>query len=159
MMYGIIVGVIVVLVIAIVLGRDALRKRRDRDRLSREVHDTRRGLTFLVNENLEVEDTNYFELNPDVEKKPPYLLGNVLHCQNGIDCGECGTGFACQTCPVRYVLKNALLQKRDFTAVDATMRLYDAVYKVQDVDVRLDGKLVTVNGEPRMLVKATFQEK
>ena len=88
-----------------------------------------------------------------MERRPPYVLGNVLHCQTGTDCGLCGTGFACQSCPVRFVIKNAFLQQHDVEGVEATMQLYDAEMNVQNVDVRLNGKLVYLNYQPHMMLE------
>ncbi len=141
-------------VITIVV-RDLVRHRRDYNRIHQKIHDKQmRSYAFLIDHDFEVVDTNYYELNPDVEKAEPLLLGNVLHCQTGTDCGKCGTGFACQTCPVRYVINNAFRQKRAFEHVEAKMNLYDAVYKVHTVNVVLNGEPVFFKNEPHMLVTA-----
>lgn len=144
---------IIVLLVLLVWLRSVWRRYRTQRKLSEQIHDTRQGYTFLIDSEFEVKDTNYYDLNPDVEKKPPYLLGNVLHCQTGTDCGRCGTGFACKSCPVRFVIKNAFQQKHNFSGVAATMQLYDAVYKAQTVDVELNGELVFVDTQPHMMIK------
>lgn len=155
MIYALIFGSLLLLVVLFIVVRDVLRRRRERLTLHEKIHDRhRRSYAFLIDREFEVIDTNYYDLNPDVEKAPPYVLGNVLHCQTGTDCGKCGTGFACKTCPVRYVINNAFRQKRNFEHVEAKMNLYDAVYKVHTVDVELDGEFVFFKNEPHMLVTA-----
>ena len=155
MIYALIIGSLVLLVVLFIVVRDVVRHRRERKLIHEKIHDKqRRSYAFLINHDFEVVDTNYYELNPDVEKAPPYVLGNVLHCQTGTDCGKCGTGFACQTCPVRYVINNAFRQKRAFEHVEAKMNLYDAVYKVHTVNVELNGEPVFFKNKPHMLVTA-----
>ena len=148
----IIVGLLLVVALfALVLNN--VRKRRHRRGLLEQIRATKDAFVFLIDSSFEVKETNYYVLNPDVEQKPPYLLGNVLHCQTGTDCGECGTGFSCKTCPVRLVIKNAFQQKHGFENVVATMRLYDDVYKAQTVDVELSGELVYLDSEQLMLIR------
>ena len=130
-----------------------LARRRERRAVSARVHSVNDGrYAFLVNRNLEVEDTNYYELNPGRRREPPFMLGNVLHCQTGTDCGLCGTGFACKTCPVRFCLTNAFKQKHDLSDVKATMTLYDEANNVVAVDVNLGAELTYIGGEPHMIV-------
>ena len=95
------------------------------------------------------EQSNDYDLNTDRQKEPPMVLGNVLHCKNGCDAGVCGMGFACQTCPVRLVIKNSFKNKRDFNQVEATMALYNQEHKVQEVDVTVSGELVYAYGNLR----------
>jgi len=147
------IGVLVALLVLYIIVRDVLHTRRDRQQLHREIHDSEEGYAFLINQKLEVVDTNYYNMNPGVEKQPPYLLGNVLRCQTGTDCGTCGTGFSCKTCPVRYVLTNAFKQKRDVVDVPTTMRLYDIAHVSHTVNVLLNAHIVTLGAKPHMMLK------
>lgn len=154
MIYAAIFGGLLLVVVLSLLVFNRVRKRERRRVLLEQVRTAKDAYVFLIDSGLEVKETNYYELNPDIEKKPPYLLGNVLRCQTGTDCGECGTGFSCHTCPVRLVIKNSFQQKHGFEHVVATMHLYDDVYKAQTVDVELSGELIYLDDEPHMLIKA-----
>ena len=107
---------------------------------------------FLIDKKFNVKETNFYELNEHVKDDQPYVLGNVLHCQSGCDSGLCGTGIACDTCPIRLIIRNSFRQKRDFSHVAATMHLYDANHEVQSVDVKVDGKLVYLGKEPHFVI-------
>ena len=100
-----------------------------------------------------MKETNFYELNEEIRDDQPYVLGNVLHCQNAIDEGLCGTGINCDSCPIRVVIKNAFKLKRDFDHVEAIMYLYDKSHKAVQADVRVDGELAYVGKEPYFLVK------
>lgn len=131
-----------------------LRRRRDYALLSERVHLQRDRYAFLIDRNFRVKETNFYELNEDIQDNQPYVLGNVLHCQTAIDEGLCGTGIDCDTCPIRMVIKNAFKLKRDFDHVEASMHLYDEHHETKEMDVRLDGELVHVGKEPHLIVTA-----
>ena len=108
---------------------------------------------FLIDRKFRVKETNYYELNKDLKDDQPYVLGNVLHCQNAIDEGLCGTGIDCNTCPIRMVIKNAFKLKRDFSQIEAVMHVRDKYQKTEQMDVIVDGELVNVGKEPYFLIK------
>ena len=151
--------IIFVCLVAVVLTlvqvvRQWLRRRRDYALLSERVHLQTDRYAFLIDRNLRVKESNFYELNEDIQDNQPYVLGNVLHCQTAIDEGLCGTGIDCDTCPIRMVIKNAFKLKRDFEHVEASMRLYDEHHETKEMDVRLDGNLVYVGKEPHLIVTA-----
>ena len=116
------------------------------------VHQEQDCFAFLIDKDFNVKETNFYELNEFVKDDQPYVLGNVLHCQNGCDSGLCGTGIACETCPIRLIIRNSFRQKRDFNSVEATMSLYDANHEAQQVNVKVDGKLVYIGRKPHLVV-------
>ena len=130
-----------------------LKRRGDYARLRDRVHRCTDGYAFLIDRRFRVRETNYYELNQEVAVDQPYVLGNVLHCQEGCESGLCGTGISCKTCPIRLVIKNAFKLKRNFDHVEATMHLYDVNHEVAQVDVSVDGELVCIGREPHMVVK------
>ena len=151
--------IIFVCLVAVVLTlvqvvRQWLRRKRDYALLSERVHLQTDCYAFLIDRNLRVKETNFYELNEDIQDNQPYVLGNVLHCQTAIDEGLCGTGIDCDTCPIRMVIKNAFKLKRDFDHVEASMRLFDEHHETKEMDVRLDGELVYVGKEPHLIVTA-----
>ena len=144
----IIVGVLIVLPIV----RNRLKTRNDIDAAHRTVHEDRGRYAFLVDSQFKVKDTNFYELIPELNDGQPEVLGNVLHCKTGCDSGLCGTGIACQTCPVRMILNNAFRLRRNFEGVEASMRLYDKRHEVKEVDVTVDGQLVYLGHKPHFIV-------
>jgi hypothetical protein len=108
---------------------------------------------FLIDKKFRVKETNFYELNENIHDDQPYVLGNVLHCQEGCESGLCGTGIACSTCPIRMVIRNAFKLKRDFDQITATMHLYDENHQVRELDVKVSGRLAYVGNEPHLLVR------
>lgn len=139
----------------IIIVRDLRKLRSDFNKFSRKIRNEKSSLAFLIDQDMVVKDTNYYALKKEMKDDQPSILGNVLHCKVGCDSGLCGTGLSCQTCPVRYVIKNAFQLKRDFNDVKANMQLYDENHEVTELEVTVDGELVYVNSEPYMLVKVT----
>ena len=156
---GLVVIAVIALLLLLQLGRRIMQKRSDRRALHEQISAAEGCYMFLIDKNMDVQDTNYYELNPERRHVLPYRLGNVLRCREGEDCGECGTGFACSTCPVRYVITNAFKQKHDFNDVSAVMTLYSIANVPEEVNVLLSGKRVYVGDEPHMLVTVIESEK
>lgn len=141
----------------IILLRDVYHLKSSFARFRKQIAEKRKDdYVFLVNQDLMVKATNYYDFNPDMKDDgQPAVLGNVLHCKHGCDAGMCGTGFSCQTCPVRYVLKNSFKNKRDFEKVEASMELYDANRQVHSVDVLVNGELVYACARPYLMVSVS----
>jgi len=152
MTYIYIAILIVVLVGIIPFFRNQLKKKRDYTKQSQIVHETKDKYSFLVDKNLKVKETNFYELNKDMPEGQTNVLGNVLHCQSGCDSGLCGTGISCGSCPVRMVLKNSFKMRRDFENIKANMHLYNANHEVQNVDVNVDGHFTYIGYEPHFVV-------
>ncbi|MBQ8989491.1 MAG: hypothetical protein IJ067_07355 [Prevotella sp.] len=152
---GVAIGVLLVLGLVLVLWpqlRNWMKHRRDYEAAKATVHGDKDRYNFLINKDFRVLETNFYELNWEMDDGQPNVLGNVLHCETGCDSGLCGTGIACKTCPVRMILTNSFKQRRDFNDVAATMRLYNKDYQVKEVDVRVDGQLVYLGYEPHFIV-------
>lgn len=129
------------------------KRRRDLALLHERIHQKSDCYRFLVDQRLQVKDTNFNELNETIRDVQPVVLGNVIHCQTAIDEGLCGTGINCDTCPIRVVIKNAFKLKRNFDHVEAVMHLYDADHKPTEMDVCVDGELVYAGKEPLFFVE------
>lgn len=151
---------LIVAMVLIIVMRNLFGHWQGYRRHSRNVRNEKERLAFLIDKDFVVKETNYYDMNPLMKDDQPRVLGNVLHCKTGCDSGLCGTGISCQTCPVRFVLKNSFLQRRNVKSVEATMMLYDQNHKPREIDVRIDGDLVSVNNELYMIVKVenTSQE-
>jgi hypothetical protein len=135
-----------------VLLYSLLKRWRQYARYVNEVRQESGRLAFLINRDFEVKATNYFDLNRRMKDDQPHILGNVLHCKTGCDSGLCGTGKACNNCPVRIVIKNAMTMRRHFSQVEATMTLYDEHHEEQETDILADGRYVEVGKKPYIIV-------
>ena len=155
MTYLIIVLVLILLIAMVPLVKSWRKQKREYEALRVEVHKIFDRYSFLVDKDLRVKETNYYDIHKDLLDDKPRVLGNVIHCQTACDSGLCGTGIACSTCPVRMVLRNGFRDHRDFSDIRATMHLYDAKHQAQDVDVTVDGRFTYVGYTPHFLVKVS----
>ena len=156
MVYAVIIALLLVAVIVAPIVRRHFKAKNDYAELQQIVMQQKDKYSFLVDRNLHVKETNFYDLNRSYADEQPRMLGNIIHCQTGCDSGLCGTGIACSTCPVRMVLTNSFKQKRDFSHVAATMHLYDANHEVKDVSVVVDGELVYISTEPHFIVNVSL---
>lgn len=157
MNYLLLILLITVLIGMVILLRDVYHLKSSFARFRKQIAEKGKDdYVFLINQDLMVKATNYYDINPEMknDEQPP-VLGNILRCKQGCDSGMCGTGFACQTCPVRFVLINSFKNKRDFENVEASMDLYDADRQVYSVDVLVGGELVYACARPYLMVSVS----
>lgn len=152
MTYYILFLLLILLVVMVLLVKSWRKQKREYEALRIEVHKIFDRYSFLVDKDLRVKETNYYDIHKDLLDDKPRVLGNVIHCQTACDSGLCGTGIACSTCPIRLVLKNGFKHRRDFNDISATMHLYNAKHEVKDVDVKVDGRFTTIGRNPHFLV-------
>lgn len=152
MTYYILFLLLILLVVMVPLVKSWRKQKREYEALRVEVHKIFDRYSFLVDKDLRVKETNYYDIHKDLLDDKPRVLGNVIHCQTACDSGLCGTGIACSTCPIRLVLKNGFKHRRDFNDISATMHLYNAKHEVKDVDVKVDGRFTTIGRTPHFLV-------
>ena len=152
MTYYILFLLLILLIVMVPLVKSWRKQKREYEALRVEVHKIFDRYSFLVDKNLRVKETNYYDIHKDLLDDKPRVLGNVIHCQTACDSGLCGTGIACSTCPIRLVLKNGFKHRRDFNDISATMHLYNAKHEVKDVDVKVDGRFTTIGRTPHFLV-------
>ena len=152
MTYYILILLLILLIVMVPLVKSWRKQKREYEALRVEVHKIFDRYSFLVDKDLRVKETNYYDIHKDLLDDKPRVLGNVIHCQTACDSGLCGTGIACSTCPIRLVLKNGFKHRRDFNDISATMHLYNAKHEVKDVDVKVDGRFTTLGRTPHFLV-------
>ena len=152
MTYYILFLLLILLIVMVPLVKSWRKQKREYEALRIEVHKIFDRYSFLVDKDLRVKETNYYDIHKDLLDDKPRVLGNVIHCQTACDSGLCGTGIACSTCPIRLVLKNGFKHRRDFNDISATMHLYNAKHEVKDVDVKVDGRFTTIGRNPHVLV-------
>lgn len=109
---------------------------------------------FLINDKFEVEETNYYALNPGAKKAQPNLLGNVLRCKVGCDHGACGSGMSCKNCPVRFVISKAFERRDNIHDLEVGMEVYggDNTKCVDDLDLCIGGRYINKDGNPKMVL-------
>lgn len=150
------IGIVIICVVAVVqIVRTRQRYSSDYASLANAVHETKDKYSFLIDKDFNVKETNFYELNENIRDDQPYVLGNVIHCQVGCDAGLCGTGIACNDCPLRMVLKNGFKMKRNFNDIAAKMHLYDANHDIQEVNVKVDGQFTYIGDKPHFIVMIT----
>ena len=152
MTYYILILLLILLIVMVPLVKSWRKQKREYEALRVEVHKIFDRYSFLVDKDLRVKETNYYDIHKDLLDDKPRVLGNVIHCQTACDSGLCGTGIACSTCPIRLVLKNGFKHRRDFNDISATMHLYNAKHEVKDVDVKVEGRFTTIGRTPHFLV-------
>lgn len=109
------------------------------------------GYSFLLNRDMEVIQTNCYKQQwQRLGEKS--LLGNVLHCRNAHDAGQCGKHEACKKCPVRFVISKAFEREYGFRNLEACMELMGNGNNITDTDVQLDGQFVKLNNKAHMVV-------
>ena len=152
MTYYILILLLILLIVMVPLVKSWRKQKREYEALRVEVHKIFDRYSFLVDKDLRVKETNYYDIHKDLLDDKPRVLGNVIHCQTACDSGLCGTGIACTTCPIRLVLKNGFKHRRDFNDISATMHLYNAKHEVKEVDVKVDGHFTYIGHTPHFLI-------
>jgi hypothetical protein len=118
----------------------------------RVVVDHQKDYTFLVNDDFVVKETNYYASHPHKTENEPTVLGNVLHCKNAIEAGQCGEADDCRKCPLRFVIGKAFEHEKSFSGLEACMEVYDQQQKPVDMDVQVDGRYVKIDRKKHMVV-------
>lgn len=108
----------------------------------------------IVNKQLQVVKTNYYDINMTSEPKEPMLLGNVLKCKNGEDAGLCGEGEACKHCLIRKFITNSFIRQEGFDDLEVPMYLYISRDKKKYIDcvVNISAKLLNVEVDKYLLL-------
>lgn len=107
---------------------------------------------FLINTDVRVLYTNYFDLNTDAEPIEPMVLGNVLKCNNAIESGCCGTHDMCKRCMIRASIVKSFTTGTPIVDTEAHLRLYNKLKIAVDTDVSVAGKVITVKGKKYMTI-------
>lgn len=108
----------------------------------------------LINKEVLVIKTNYYEITNTPKPTEPLRLGNVLRCKNGEDAGLCGESEACKTCMIRGEIVRAFTQGVGFDNLEVPMRLYLSKERDRylDCEVNISAKLLSKNGQPYLLL-------
>lgn len=109
---------------------------------------------LLIDDDFNVLETNYYIATGTTRKAMPPKVGNLLHCKNGEDAGECGTHDLCAQCPVRAAIAGAFRAKEKFSGLEAAMVLYTTADRSQSVacDVSVSGHYMDIDSHPHMVL-------
>ncbi|UKK50197.1 hypothetical protein L6472_09170 [Prevotella sp. E13-17] len=151
--YILIIALLMLVGIVAWMEMRAYRLRSEVDKMNTLVNNIN-SYAFLINDKFEVEETNYYALNPGFKKAQPNLLGNVLRCKVGCDSGSCGSDMSCKNCPVRFVISKAFDRREDIHDLEVGMEIYDGHKPkcVEDVDLCVGGRYINKDGKPRMVL-------
>lgn len=109
---------------------------------------------LLTNKNFFVEKTNYYKLTNTVDDNNLHRVGELLRCKNALDAGACGTHEYCAACPVRNAIKECFRDKKNFSQLEASMRLYLSEKKEDYIDciVSVSGSYLQLGQEEKVIL-------
>lgn len=109
---------------------------------------------LLIDSDFNVLKTNYYMLTDTPEAVVPPKVGNLLHCKNGDDAGQCGNHELCATCPVRTAIGETFRTRQNFTGLEAPMVLYTSADSTSTVEceVSVTGHYLDIDGKSHQLL-------
>lgn len=108
----------------------------------------------LAASDFSVVKTNYYALTGTSAGATPQKLGNLLHCKNSDDAGECGRHELCIKCPIRAAVGSAFTEKEGFSGLEAPLVLYTGDDLTQELhcEVSVSGKYFVMDNKEYMLL-------
>lgn len=109
---------------------------------------------ILANRNFLVEKTNYYNLTNTTESQVMCRVGELLHCKNALDAGECGAHENCKMCPVRNAIEKCFRENGHFSQLETPMRLYlsEKTDNYIDCVVSVSGTYLQLNNDDKVLL-------
>lgn len=108
---------------------------------------------LFVDTDFVVLDTNYYTLNKIPSDDSIKKVGNLLHCRNAIEAGECGKHVQCKLCCIRLAIGKAFARKSDIKQLKASMKLLNKDRtEIIPCDVTVSGTYLNMNGKERMVL-------
>lgn len=108
---------------------------------------------LLIGKDFVVQKTNYYSLNGIEEDKRIKRVGDLLHCKNAVESGECGTHTCCKVCGVRVAIGRAFYKRENFDRFEASMQIVGQNNKqITPCDVHVSGNYLNTNDEELMLL-------
>lgn len=108
---------------------------------------------LLIGKDFVVQKTNYYSLNGIEEDKRIKRVGDLLHCKNAVESGECGTHACCKVCGVRVAIGRAFYKRENFDRFEASMQIVGQNNKqITLCDVHVSGNYLNTNDDELMLL-------
>lgn len=123
------------------------------DELFRAIMRNLHAYVLLINRDLTVFYTNYYDITG--MKKPALAgrVGDILRCNNALSAHEgCGTHELCAGCPVRKAIENAFLMKKNFVDLDITLNLRREDGEVAECEAYVSGEYMEIDGRDAMVI-------
>ncbi|WP_289292753.1 HAMP domain-containing sensor histidine kinase [Bacteroides sp. 41_26] len=129
--------------------RENSRERQKEDLIFRNVN----AYLLLIGKDFVVQKTNYYSLNGIEEDKSIKRVGDLLHCKNAVESGECGIHACCKVCGVRVAIGRAFYKRENFDRFEASMQIVSQNNKqITPCDVHVSGNYLNTNDEELMLL-------
>ncbi len=111
------------------------------------------AFVLFINKDLEVVQTNYYDITKFPKSQSTVKVGDLLRCENAQAAkGGCGTSPFCQCCPIRNKIEDAFRQKKSFTDLEAELNVTDGEGKVSGCNVYISGEYMQIDGDDCMVV-------
>ncbi len=109
---------------------------------------------LLIDKDLNVVRTNYYQISGRKEQIKNPKVGNLLMCRNGEDAGLCGTHDLCAICPVRVAILKSFHTHKSFSDLEAEMTLYLEPQHTSEksCSFSISGRYLKIGGKFRLLL-------
>lgn len=135
-------GAIVFLLYIILYLKKQLRYKiqeiKDNTSFSENIFENIQAYILLINPDFIVLKTNFYALTSTQESSPK-RVGELFNCINAIEAGECGKGELCKTCIIRQTITNSLLNKSNFSKLEATLQMQVSDNRIHNCHVLIYG--------------------
>ncbi len=127
----------------------------DSDALLSAVLKNVNAYVLLINSNVEVLYTNYYDLKGTKaqETDVPLKVGDLLHCFNAERAvGGCGEHALCARCSVRKSIENSFEHCEDFSSLEDDLELVMEDGSVECCHVNVSAKFLEKSEDPRLVL-------
>lgn len=108
---------------------------------------------MLVNKELKVLHTNYYERTGSIKSREDKKVGDLLQCKNALSSkGGCGTHHFCDSCPIRQTARQAFEEKRNFADLEATVDILTNASRTMTCNTIISGTYLIIDGEENMVL-------
>lgn len=108
---------------------------------------------LLIDKDYIVRETNYYSLNGIPIENEVQRVGELLHCRNALEAGECGMHEQCKLCCIRLAIAKAYAKKSGFKNLNASMNLLSKDgTQITPCDVTVSSTYLNMYEEERMLL-------
>lgn len=108
---------------------------------------------LLVNKELTVLHTNYYERTGTLKTQEVKKIGDLLQCRNALSSKSgCGTHPFCASCPIRQTTLKAFEEKKSFSDLEATVEIKLNGNQETTCNTVISGTYLLLDGEENMVI-------
>ena len=153
----IIIAILIALLVMVVIKYRTVKMRKtilqEKADEAKKILQNIKSYFLLIDRDYVVCDTNYYSLNSLPPDNSTKRVGDLLHCRNAMDAGECGKHDQCKLCCIRIAIGKAFAKQADIKKLNASMKLLSQDGKdVIPCDVTVSGVYLKVKGEEKMVL-------